>query len=88
LKERPGKIVHILSYSATLKPPKTFRKFPENVMIELCHISPEQLAEWKNYVVPKGFTAYIYLWGGYQPLGYTPKRSWMHCRDFAKMMVD
>ena len=88
LKERPGKIVHILCYSATLKPPKTFRKFPANVMIELCHISPEQLAEWKNYEVPKGFTAYIYLWGGYQPLGYTPKRSWMHCRDFAKMMVD
>ena len=88
LKERPGKIVHILCYSATLKPPQTFRKFPANVMIELCHVSPEQLEEWKNYEVPKGFTAYIYLWGGYQPLGYTPKRSWLRCRDFAKMMVD
>ena len=88
LKERPGKIVHILCYSATLKPPQTFRKFPANVMIELCHVSPEQLAEWKNYEVPKGFTAYIYMWGGYQPLGYTPKRSWMRCRDFAKMMID
>ncbi len=88
LKERPGKIVHILCYSATLKPPKTFRKFPANVMIELCHVSPEQLEEWRGYEVPKGFTAYIYLWGGYQPLGYTPKRSWMRCRDFAKMMID
>ena len=88
LKERPGKIVHILCYSATLKPPKTFRKFPANVMIELCHVSPEQLEEWKQYEVPKGFTAYIYMWGGYQPLGYTPKRSWVRCRDFAKMMID
>lgn len=88
LKERPGKVVHILCYSATLKPPKTFRKFPSNVMIELCHVSPEQLEEWKRYEVPKGFTAYIYMWGGYQPLGLTPKRSWMRCRDFAKMMID
>ena len=88
LKERPGKVVHILCYSATLRPPQTFRKFPSNVMIELCHVSPEQLEEWRNYEVPKGFTAYIYLWGGYQPLGYTPKRSWMRCRDFAKMMID
>ena len=88
LKERPGKAVHILCYSATLKPPKTFRKFPANVMIELCHVSKEQLEEWKGYEVPLGFTAYIYLWGGYQPLGFTPKRSWMRCRDFAKMMLD
>ena len=88
LKECPGKTVHILCYSATLKPPKTFRKFPANVMIELCHVSPEQLEEWRNYEVPKGFTAYIYMWGGYQPLGYTPKRSWIRCRDFAKMMLD
>ena len=88
LKERPGKSVLIICYSATLKPPQTFRKFPANVMIELCHVSPEQLEEWKGYEVPLGFTAYIYLWGGYQVLGYTPKRSWMRCRDFAKLMVD
>ena len=88
LKERPGKSVLIICYSATLKPPKTFRKFPANVMVELCHVSPEQLAEWKGYEVPLGFTAYIYLWGGYQPLGLTPKRSWMRCRDFAKLMAD
>ena len=88
LKERPGKAVLILCYSATLHPPKTFRTFPANVMIELCHVSPMQFEEWKGYEVPLGFTAYIYLWGGYQPLGYTAKRSWRHCRDFAKMMVD
>ena len=88
LKERPGKAVLILCYSATLHPPKTFKKFPANVMIELCHVSPMQFEEWKGYEVPLGFTAYIYLWGGYQPLGLTPKRSWMHCRDFAKRMVD
>ena len=57
LKERPGKSVLIICYSATLKPPKTFRKFPANVMIELCHVSPEQLEEWKGYEVPLGFTA-------------------------------
>jgi hypothetical protein len=88
LKERPDKTVLIICYSATLQPPRTFRKFPPNVMIELCHVSPKQLEAWKQYEVPKGFTAYIYLWGGYQPLGYTAKRSWMHCRDFAKRLLD
>lgn len=88
LKERPGKIVNILCYSATLEPPKTFRKFPSNVMIELCHLSQKQLDEWRAYEVPNGFLAYIYTWGSYQPLGFCPKRSWMRCRDFAKLMID
>ena len=87
-RECPGRIVHILCYSATLKPPKTFRKFPSNVMIELCHVSRAQLEEWRGYDVPQGFTAYIYLWGGYQPLGFTAKRSYVRCHDFAKMLVE
>ena len=88
LKERPGKAVNIICYSATLQPPKTFRKFPSNVMVELCHLSRKQLDEWKNYEVPLGFVAYIYMWGSYQPLGFCPKRSWMRCHDFAKLMID
>lgn len=88
LKERPGKVVNILCYSATLEPPKTFRKFPSNVMVELCHLSQKQLDEWRAYEVPRGFVAYIYMWGSYQPLGFCPKRSWMRCRDFAKLMID
>lgn len=88
LKERPGKVVNILCYSATLEPPKTFRKFPPNVMIELCHLSQKQLDEWRAYDVQRGFVAYIYMWGSYQPLGFCPKRSWMRCRDFAKLMID
>ena len=87
LKERPGKIVNILCYSATLEPPKTFRKFPSNVMVELCHLSQKQLNEWRQYEVPRGFVAYIYMWGAYQPLGFCPKRSWMRCHDFAKLMI-
>ena len=88
LKERPGKVVNILCYSATLEPPKTFRKFPSNVMVELCHLSQKQLDQWRAYEVPRGFVAYIYMWGSYQPLGFCPKRSWMRCRDFAKLMID
>ena len=88
LKERPGKVVNIICYSATLEPPKTFRKFPSNVMVELCHLSQKQLDEWRAYEVPNGFLAYIYMWGSYQPLGFCPKRSWMRCHDFAKLMID
>ena len=65
----------IISYGPTVKPPRTFREFPANTMIELCGTSPENLAAWKKYVVPCGFTAYLYYWGSYNVAGFTPKRS-------------
>ena len=86
-KLRPGKKVNILCYSVTLTPPQTFRRFPENVMIELCHVSEESIRNWtKNYVVPQGFVVYIYLWGNYPFLGFTAKRSYMYCANFVRML--
>ena len=75
LKLRPGKVVHILSYGQTHNPPKSFRKFPANVMVEMCDYSEEAFRAWKAYDVPQGFTVYTYLWGEYPPPGFTPKRS-------------
>ena len=66
LKERPGKIVHILSYHMTVHPPKTFKTFPANVMIEKCSYSEESFREWDGYTVPHGFTVYTYLAGNFR----------------------
>lgn len=87
-KLRPGKIVNIISYSETATPPKTFRKFPENVMVEVCHPTESRLKEWsEKYEVPHGFVVYIYLWGNYPMLGLTAKHSYMHCANFVRMLM-
>ena len=78
LKERPGKIVHIMSYAATIHPPKTFKVFPANVMIEKCSYSEEAFKEWEGYTVPHGFTVYSYLCGCYLPPGLVARHSFAH----------
>lgn len=75
LKTRPGKKVLIISYGPTAAPPKSFSKFPENVMVELCDCSPEAFAAWNKVTVPQGFMACIYNWGWYNMPGLTPKRT-------------
>ena len=73
LKDRPGKKMVILSYGPTIKPPKTFRKFPTNTMIELTDYSPIAFEDWKGYEVPCGFMTYVYNWGQFYQPGLTPK---------------
>lgn len=87
IKERPGKIVNILSYGKTHHPPSSFKVFPANVMVELCGYSEEAFKEWKSYTVPHGFTVYIYHWGNYPRVGFTPKRSLYECRESARRFV-
>ena len=84
---RPGKKVWIISYSATFDPPTNVRKFPDNVVVEVAHVSEEQFARWREIDVPGGFTAYIYLWGNYPFMGFTAKRSYQYNADFAKMLL-
>ena len=84
LKERPGKIVHIINYGQTSKPPKTFRKFPANVMIELCRYTADMFAAWREYEVPHGFTVYTYLGGNYVMPGFVARHSFPHLAMLAK----
>ena len=74
-KDRPGKLVHIIAYGPTRTPPQTFRKFPDNVVIELAPYTPEIRKRWKWHSVKNGFTAYLYNWGYYHTEGFTPKAS-------------
>lgn len=74
-KERPGKIVTIMSYIQTANPPKSFKKFPANVRILLTGTNEEDFAPWHGYEVPQGFSSYIYNWCPNLGTRYTPMRT-------------
>jgi len=81
-KLRPDKTVQITSYRQTDCTPVTFKEFPPNVMVELMTYSDEVFAAWSKYVVPRGFSVYVYMWGDYQGPGLTCKAS---TRVFARL---
>ena len=86
-KLRPGKIVHIMSYGPTEAPPKTFKKFPSNVMIEICRYTEGDLARWKGYEVPHGYTVYVYFWGCYPLAGFTAKHTFGYYAEHARRFL-
>lgn len=71
-KEMPDKKVLIISYGPTSHPPRSFKSFPPNTMIEICFYDDATLAAWKKITVPQGFTTYMYNWGSYKLPGFTP----------------
>ena len=75
VKLRPGKIVQIISYGPTFSPPKSFTEFPENVMIEMCGYTEKNFRAWSKYRVPHGYSVYLYGWGDYNLVGFTPRFS-------------
>ena len=83
----PDKTVQIISYGKTQDPPRTFRKFPPNVMIEMMTTTPKAFRRWSEYEVPRGFTAYVYLWGQWPLPGLTAKRSFAGVAAAARRMV-
>ena len=88
LKDRPGKIVQIMNYARTGHPPKTFKIFPANVMIEKCSYSEAAFREWDGYTVPKGFTVYTYLSGAYVRPGFVARHSFAHLAQLVKRFRD
>ena len=85
LKDRPGKKVCIIAYGPTRVPPKSFKKFPPNVTVELAPFSEEIIQSWKEYSLPGGFVVYLYNWGFYKAEGFMPKVSWDFCKDQVKL---
>lgn len=72
-KERPDKRVMILAYGLTRQPPKSFKAFPKNTVIQLVGATPELLAEWNKLEVPGGFTTFTSSYGPYGFAAFTPK---------------
>ncbi|MFH1095538.1 MAG: DUF4838 domain-containing protein, partial [Candidatus Micrarchaeota archaeon] len=83
---RPGKKIMIISYGPTLKPPVTFKSFPDNVVIQMCHYDPKAFEEWQPLNVEK--TVYVYNWGCYWTLGFGPKRTPRYAAEQIRIFVD
>ena len=86
-KLRPDKKVCIVCYGQTATPPKTFTGFTPNVMIETCRYEENDFRIWDRHDVKAGFYAYIYLWGNYKFLGFTPRRSCRSVHETARCLV-
>jgi hypothetical protein len=84
-KERPGKKVMIIAYGPTRNPPKSFKKFPKNTVIQIVGASPELLAEWNKLEVPGGYTTFTSSWGPYGMAAFTPKITPRKAESFALM---
>ena len=66
----PDRKIMALAYHPTLIPSQKIKKFPPNVIIELCRYGPR---DFDAYSAHKDKTVYIYWWGAYQVQGLTPK---------------
>ncbi len=86
-KEYPGKFAHIICYGPTAMPPVSFKKFPPNVIIELCNYTPATFKRWREYEVKGGFTTYVYNWGWYNRVGFLPKRTPEFCADQVRLFI-
>jgi len=75
LETHPGKKVVLMAYMATETPPKTFRKFPQNVQLMLCGTNEEDFEAWRGYDIPGGFVSYLYNWCPNLGTRYTPMRT-------------
>ena len=89
LKARPGKKVLAVAYYVTERPPKTFTRFPDNMMVQICGTNEKDWEAWSNVEVPAGYVAYLYNWGVYHQGGtYTPKRTAKHVELQAKRLAE
>ena len=49
----------MMSYILTAAPPKSFTTFPPNTAVMLTGTNEEDIAPWRRYEVPRGFTGYL-----------------------------
>ncbi|MEZ0274429.1 MAG: DUF4838 domain-containing protein [Roseimicrobium sp.] len=75
LKTHPQAHVTMMSYILTATPPKTFKSFPANTSIMLTGTNEEDIAPWRSYEIPGGFTGYVYNWCPNLGSRYTPMRT-------------
>ena len=59
LESHPTKTVHLLVYGPTTMPSRKFKKWPRNVVAEMCSRDPEIVKQWSDKV--RALTGYIYI---------------------------
>lgn len=87
-KDRPGKKIMVSAYAVAKNPPKTIKKFPDNMMVQLMR-PIDRLKDWPEAVdVPAGYGAYLYTWGNFHQTGYTPIRSARYIENLVNHLVE
>jgi hypothetical protein len=85
-KSRPGFKVNIIVYGPTAQLPKSFKKYPDNVRLELCEYGPSTFQDWKPFA--NEFTTYIYNWGAFRVQGFAPTETPKSVAFQSKVFVD
>ena len=85
----PGAKMVLLSYEHTTRAPRSFDRFPDNVVIELCiwdHFK-EAFEDWARFKdVPK--IAYVYFFGAFHAWAYAPTRSPKYIAEQMRILRD
>jgi hypothetical protein len=86
LKSHPTKYVTLVSYILTANPPKSYKKFPDNVRVLLTGTNEDDIAPWREAEVPAGFYGYIYNSCPNLATRYTPMRTPAYVQSQAKRL--
>jgi len=83
----PDRTITIAVYAITESLPKTFSSFPPNVRLGMCGTRDHELAAWRNFGAPQGFSTYLYYWCSNMMPRYFPMRTPLYVENAAKRLM-
>lgn len=83
----PDRTVTIAVYAVTEVLPKTFNSFPPNVRLGMSGTRDHELATWRNFGAPQGFSTYLYYWCPNMMPRYFPMRTPLYVENAAKRLM-
>ena len=83
----PDRTVAIAVYAITETLPKTFTSFPPNVRLFMCGTRDHELASWRKFGAPQGFSTYLYYWCPNMMPRYFPFRTPLYVETAAKRLM-
>ena len=86
-KQFPDRTVNIAVYAVTEKLPKTFHSFPPNVQLFMCGTRDHELAAWRKFGAPQGFSTYLYYWCPNMMPRYFPMRTPLYVENAANRLM-
>lgn len=82
----PDRTVCISVYAVTESLPKTFSSVPPNVQFMLAGTREHEIATWRNFGAPRGFSVYLYYWTPNQMPVFFPMRTPLYVESAAKRL--
>ncbi len=83
----PDRTVCISVYAVTETLPKSFKSMPPNVQLMLAGTRDPEIAVWKDFGAPRGFSVYLYYWTPNQMPVYFPTRTPLYVESAAKRLL-